>query len=49
MDWIERLFGIEPDMGSGSLEILIAGAVALVIVGAIVAVRRRGATAEKVR
>ncbi len=54
MDWIEQLFGIDPDMGSGSLEILIAGAIVLVIVGAVVA-RRRGssrtpATAdEKVR
>ena len=30
MDWIEQLFGIDPDMASGSLEILISGAVALV-------------------
>ena len=49
MDWIEQLFGIEPDMGSGSLEILIAGAVVLVVVGALVALRRRGASEEKVR
>ena len=35
MDWIEQVFGIDPDMGSGSLELLIAGAVVLVVVGVI--------------
>ena len=35
MDWIEQIFGIDPDMGSGSLEMLIAGAVVLVVVGVI--------------
>ena len=35
MDWIEQVFGIDPDMGSGSLELLIAGAVVLVVAGVI--------------
>ena len=35
MDWIEQLFGIDPDMNSGSLEMLIAGAVVLVVAGVI--------------
>ncbi len=35
MNWIEQFFGIDPDLGSGSLEVLIAGAVALVVAGAI--------------
>jgi hypothetical protein len=42
MDWIEQIFGIEPDFGSGSLEILIAGAVVLIVVG-VVLWRRRAA------
>lgn len=33
MNWIERIFGIQPDLGSGSLELLIAGAVVLVVAG----------------
>ncbi len=41
MDWIEQLFGIDPDMASGSLEILIAGAVVLIVVGIVVARRRK--------
>lgn len=49
MDWIEQLFGIDPDMGSGSLEMLIAGAVVLVVVGVILARRRTTKTDEKVR
>jgi hypothetical protein len=51
VDWIEQLFGIDPDMASGSLEILIAGAVVLIVVG-IVAARRRTTVAavdEQVR
>ena len=49
MDWIEQVFGIDPDFGSGSLEILIAGAVVLIVVGFVVYVRRRSDTREKVR
>ncbi len=41
MDWIEQLFGIDPDFGSGSLEMLIAGAIVVVVVGAVIARRRR--------
>ena len=49
MDWIEQLFGIDPDMGSGSLEMLIAGAIVVVAVG-VVAMRRGTKDAdEKVR
>ncbi len=40
MDWIEKIFGIDPDFGSGALETLIAGAVVLVVVGLILARRR---------
>ena len=47
MDWIEQLFGIDPDMGSGSLELLIAGAVVIVVVG-LVASRMRRTRDEKV-
>lgn len=35
MNWIEQLFGIDPDFGSGSLEMLIAGAVVLVVAGVV--------------
>lgn len=41
MDWIEELFGISPDAGSGTLEALIAGAVVAVILGVTFAVRAR--------
>jgi di/tricarboxylate transporter len=49
MDWIEQLFGIEPDFGSGALEILIAGAVVLIVVGFVLYVRRRSDAREQVR
>jgi hypothetical protein len=48
MDWIEQIFGIDPDMGSGALEILIAGAVVLIVVGIVVMRRRRAGAREKV-
>ena len=41
MDWIEDLFGISPDAGSGTLEALLAGAIVAVILGVIFAVRGR--------
>ena len=47
MDWIEQIFGIDPDMGSGSLELLIAGAIVLVAVG-VVSTRMRKTREEKV-
>jgi len=49
MDWIEQTFGVDPDFGSGSLEILIAGAVALIVVGLVLYVRRRSDAREQVR
>jgi hypothetical protein len=49
MDWIEELFGISPDAGSGMLEALIAGAVVAVILGVIVAVRARNSRVSEKR
>ena len=40
VDWIEQVFGIDPDFGSGALEMLIAGAVVLVVVGLVLSRRR---------
>jgi hypothetical protein len=37
MDWIERLFGISPDGGDGSAELMIFAAVAIVLGGVIAA------------
>ena len=48
MDWIEQLFGIDPDMGSGSLELLIAGAIVLVVVGVVATRMRKTQSDEKV-
>jgi hypothetical protein len=48
VDWIEELFGISPDGGSGSLEALIAGAVVAVILG-VIFVRMRSARASEKR
>ena len=50
VDWIEELFGISPDAGSGTLEALIAGAVVAVVLGVIFAVRaRKSRVSEKRR
>jgi len=40
VDWIEQVFGIDPDFGGGALEMLIAGAVVLIVVGVVLAQRR---------
>ena len=48
MNWIEQIFGIDPDMGSGSLEMLIAGAVVLVVVG-LIGSRRMKRSARQTR
>ncbi len=43
MDWIEELFGISPDAGSGTLEATIAAVVALVVLGGVFGLRARTA------
>jgi hypothetical protein len=49
VDWIEELFGISPDGGSGTLEALVAGAFVAVILGVIFVVRARTARASERR
>lgn len=49
MDWIEQLFGISPDAGTGTLEALIAGAVVVVILGVIFAVRAGNSKVSETR
>jgi len=43
VDWIEELFGLSPDAGSGTLEALIAGSLVAVILAVIFTVRARNA------
>jgi len=40
VDWIEQVFGLDPDFGSGALEMLIAVAVVLIVVGLLLRRRR---------
>ncbi len=49
VDWIEELFGISPDAGSGTLEALIAGAVVAVILGVVLSRRARSARTSVTR
>ena len=41
MDWIEQLTGLDPDKGTGSLEVLIATAIVVVVVGFVLRRRMR--------
>jgi hypothetical protein len=41
MDWIEQLTGLDPDKGTGSLEVLIATAIVVVVVGFVMRRRMR--------
>ena len=47
MDWIEELFGISPDAGSGTLEATIAAAVVLVVLGVVFGLRACVATKQR--
>lgn len=49
MNWIEQLFGIDPDLRSGSLELLVAGAAVMVVAGIVLRARasRRGGRATR--
>ncbi len=42
MDWIEQLFGLDPDLGSGATEVLLLGAIVIVIAGIALRVRASG-------
>ena len=37
MDWLERLFGVSPDGGDGSAELMIFAAIAIVLAGVLAA------------
>jgi hypothetical protein len=37
MDWIEKLFGVSPDGGDGSAELMILAAVVIVLAGLLAA------------
>jgi hypothetical protein len=37
MDWLEKLFGVSPDGGDGSAEIMILAAVVIVLAGILAA------------
>ncbi|HZQ01605.1 MAG TPA: hypothetical protein VFB13_18825 [Reyranella sp.] len=47
MDFIERLFGLSPDNGDGSTEILWLVA-AVIVIGALIFVRRRRQTRVRI-
>jgi len=46
MDWIEELFGLSPDIGSGATEMLFALVVVLAAVALAVRVRARRRTSR---
>jgi hypothetical protein len=46
MDWIEQLTDLDPDAGTGSLEVLIATAVVVVVVGFVMRRRMRRSDQE---
>jgi hypothetical protein len=42
MNWIEKIIGISPDGGNGTMELLLLFVLALVVATGIVAIRSRG-------
>ncbi|HVA21396.1 MAG TPA: hypothetical protein VNN74_04795 [Candidatus Micrarchaeia archaeon] len=46
MNWIEAVFHVDPDHGSGAIELLVLAAVVMVLAGALVRWRRRATTAR---
>jgi hypothetical protein len=46
MDFIEKMFGIAPDAGSGSLEAALVAAIATLVV-ALIVVRKRAAGSQR--